>query len=222
MPSSLPRRLTLALALSVAPWLIGLAGASAQEHPVFNTKVEPPQAPVLRDMLLRGGLVIFFRHAATPDYQEPSPIDFGSCERQRNLNGLGRAQAVMIGEAFRELEIAVAEVLASPFCRTMDTARLAFGRVAPDEAVRGDKDKLPAFRRLLSSPPAPGTNRVLVGHGGAAGLLGDEFLREGEAMVVRPDSDEKFTMIARVRAETWMQFLERHRQPPPGTPRAGQ
>jgi broad specificity phosphatase PhoE len=218
MPSYLSRRLTLALVLSLA----GLAGAAAQEHPVFNTKVEPPQAPVLRDMLLRGGLVIFFRHAATPDYQEPSPIDFSSCERQRNLNGPGRAQAVMIGEAFRELEIAVAEVLASPFCRTMDTARLAFGRVAPDEAVRGDKDKLPAFQRLLSSPPAPGTNRVLVGHGGAAGLLGDEFLREGEAMVIRPDGDDKFTMIARVRAESWAQFLERHRQPPPGTPRAGQ
>lgn len=218
MPSSLSYRLTLALTLSLA----GLTGAMAQEHPVFNTKVEPPQAPVLREMLQRGGLVIFFRHAATPDYQEPSPIDFGSCERQRNLNGLGRAQAVMIGEAIRELEIAVAEVLASPFCRTMDTARLAFGRVAPDEAVRGDKDKLPALQRLLSSPPAAGTNRVLVGHGGAAGLLGDEFLREAEAMVVRPEGDDKFTMVARVRAESWAQFLERHRQPPPGTPRAGQ
>lgn len=222
MPSSLPRRLALAFALSGAPLFIGLAGAAAQEHPVFNTKVEPPQAPVLREMLQRGGFVIFFRHAATPDYQEPSPVDFSSCERQRNLNGLGRAQAVMIGEAIRELEIAVAEVLASPFCRTMDTARLAFGRVAPDEAVRGDKDKLPALQRLFSTPPAPGTNRVLVGHGGAAGLLGDEFLREGEAMVMRPEGDDKFTMIARVRAESWMQFLERHRQPPAGTPRAGQ
>ena len=166
MPSFL-RRLTLVLALLLA----GLAGAAAQEHPVFNTKVEPPQAPVLRDMLQKGGFVIFLRHASTPDYQEPSPVDFSSCGRQRNLNGLGRAQAVMLGEAFRELNIAIAEVLASPFCRTMDTARLAFGRVAPDESVRGDKDKLPALRKLLSTPPAPGTNRVLVGHGGAAGLL---------------------------------------------------
>jgi broad specificity phosphatase PhoE len=216
--SSPPRRLALALAVL----LLAMAGAVAQEHPVFNTKVEPPQAPILRDMLRKGGFVIFLRHATTPDYQEPSPVDFGSCDRQRNLNGVGRAQAVMIGEAFRELDIAVAEVLASPYCRCMDTARLAFGRVAPDEAVRGDKDKLPALQRLLSTPPAPGTNRVLVGHGGAAGLLGDEFLREGEAMIVRPDGDDKFTMIARVRAESWAQFLERNRQPPPGTPRAGQ
>lgn len=216
--SSLPRRLTLALALMLA----ALTAAGAQEHPVFNTKVEPPQAPVLREMLQKGGFVIFFRHATTPDYQEPSPIDFTSCDRQRNLNGVGRAQAVMIGDALRELNIAVAEVLASPYCRTMDTARLAFGRVAPDEAVRGDKDKLPVLQKLLSTPPAPGTNRVLVGHGGAAGLLGDEFLREGEAMIVRPDGDDKFTMIARVRAESWQQLLDQNRQPPPGTPRAGQ
>lgn len=216
--SSTARRLALALALLVA----GVVAGAAQEHPVFNTKVEPPQAPVLREMLQKGGFVIFLRHASTPDYQEPSPVDFSSCERQRNLNGLGRAQAVMIGEALRELSIAVAEVLASPYCRCMDTARLAFGRVAPDEAVRGDRDKLDALRRLLSSPPAPGTNRVLVGHGGAGGLLGDEFLREGEAMVVRPGGDDRFTMIARVRAESWAQFLDGNRQPPAGTPRAGQ
>jgi broad specificity phosphatase PhoE len=216
--SSLPRCLTLALALMLA----AIAGAAAQEHPVFNTKVEPPQAPVLREMLQKGGLVIFIRHATTPDYQEPSPVDFTSCDRQRNLNGVGRAQAVMIGEALRELNIAVAEVLASPFCRAMDTARLAFGRVAPDEAVRGDKDKLPVLQKLLSTPPAPGTNRVLVGHGGAAGLLGDEFLREGEAMIVRPEGNGKFALIARVRAESWQQFLDANRQPPPGTPRAGQ
>jgi phosphohistidine phosphatase SixA len=216
--SSTPRCLTLAFALLVA----GLTGAAAQEHPVFNTKVEAPQAPILREMLQKGGFVIFLRHASTPDYQEPSPVDFASCERQRNLNGLGRAQAVMIGEALRELNIAVAEVLASPYCRCMDTARLAFGRVAPDEAIRGDKDKLGVLRRLLSTPPAAGTNRVLVGHGGAAGLLGDEFLREGEAMILRPEGDDRFTMIARVRAESWAQFLDVNRQPPPGTPRAGQ
>lgn len=210
---SMLRLLTLA-------YLFAAAGAAAQEHPVFNTRIEPPQAPVLRDMLRKGGFVLFLRHAATPDYQEPSPTDFTSCEAQRNLNGPGRAQAVMVGEALRELNIAIAEVLASPYCRCMDTARLAFGRVAPEEAVRGDKDKLAAFQRLLSTPPAPGTNRVLVGHGGAAGLLGEEFLREGETMVIRPDGDDRFTMVARVRAESWVQLLDRHRQPPEGTPRA--
>src|SRR5262245_18305664 len=103
-------------AVLLMPWVAG-----AQEHPVFNTRVEPPQGPVLRDMLLAGGHVIFFRHAATPDYQEPSPIDFARCDAQRNLNALGRGQAFTIGEAFRELGIPVGEVRSSPFCRCMET-----------------------------------------------------------------------------------------------------
>ncbi|HJQ56396.1 MAG TPA: histidine phosphatase family protein [Vineibacter sp.] len=210
-------------------FIIGLLGAllvampaTAQEHPVFNTKVDPPQAPVLRDRLKAGGHVIFFRHGATPDYQEPTPVDFTKCDAQRNLNALGRAQAVAIGEAFRELGLPVGDVVSSPFCRCLDTARLAFGRTEIDEAVRGDKDKADRLRALFATPPAAGGNRIIVGHGTAGGMIGEEFLREAEAMVVKPEGDGKFTLIARVRAESWAQWLERHRQPPPGTPRAGQ
>ena len=76
MPASV-HRLIFALMLLTS-------GAAAQEHPVFNTKIEPPQAPVLLEMLQRGGLVILLRHAATPDYQEPSPIDFVRCDAQRD------------------------------------------------------------------------------------------------------------------------------------------
>lgn len=210
------------LALAATLLLIAAPPLAAQEHPVTNTKIEPPQAPVLRDMLKGGGYVIFFRHGTTPDYQEPGPVDFSRCDAQRNLNALGRAQASAIGEAFRELGIPVGEVLASPFCRCTDTARIAFGRVAIDEAVRGDKDKSGHLRALFATPPPAGTNRVLVGHGSAGGMIGDEFLREAEAMIVRPEGDGKFRLIARVRAESWAQWIERHRQPPPGTPRAGQ
>jgi broad specificity phosphatase PhoE len=214
------RRRTILLALASAMLAAPMAGA--QEHPVFNTKVAPPQAPVLRDMLKAGGYVIHFRHGATPDYQEPSPVDFAKCDAQRNLNALGRAQAVAIGEAFRELGIPVGEVRSSPFCRCVDTARIAFGRAELDESVRGDKDKADRLRALFVTPPAPGANRVLVGHGSAGGMIGEEFLREAEAMIVKPEGDGTFTLIARVRAESWAQWIERHRQPPPGTPRAGQ
>src|SRR5258706_12193081 len=120
--SSTSHRLTLALALLLA----GLTGAPAQEHPVFNTKVEPPQAPILREMLQKGGFVIFLRHGTTPDYQEPSPTDFTSCERQRNLNGIGRGQAAMIRQPFRALNIAAAAGLARPYRRTLDNAPPCF------------------------------------------------------------------------------------------------
>ena len=75
------------------------------------------------------------------------------------------------GEAIRALELPVGEVIASPFCRTMETGRLMFGRAEPSTVVRGyegtssanaDYAKLVA---LLASPPAPGTLRMVTSHG---------------------------------------------------------
>ena len=201
--------------------LLAAGAALAQEHPVSNTKIVPPQAPKLIEMLRTGGYVIFFRHGTTPDYAEPSVEDFADCSRQRNLNELGRAQAKSIGEAFRELGFRIDKVVASPYCRCMDTARLAFGRVeaARDVGAGGDRAVL---RGRFATAPAAGFNDVIVGHGSAGGMIGEEFLREAEAVVVKPLGDGTFELIARVRAEGWTQMLPRNREPPPGTPRAVQ
>lgn len=211
-------RPTLALAL-----LLLIAGfpALAQEHPVSNTKIVPPQAPKLIELLKAGGLVVFFRHGTTPDYAEPPVTDFANCSRQRNLNELGRAQATGIGEAFREHGFKIDKVLASPYCRCMDTARLAFGRV---EAARdvGDGGDRAIMRTRFATPAKAGFIDIIVGHGSAGGLIGEEFLREAEAVVVKPQGDGKFELLARVRAESWTQMLPRNRVPPPGTPRANQ
>ena len=211
-------RPTLALAL-----LLLIAGfpALAQEHPVSNTKIVPPQAPLLIDLLRAGGLIVFFRHGTTPDYAEPPVTDFANCSRQRNLNELGRAQATSIGEAFRELGFKIDQVVASPYCRCMDTARLAFGHV---EAARdvGDGGDRAIMRTRFAARPKAGFNDIIVGHGSAGGLIGDEFLREAEAVLIKPLGDGKFEPIARVRSESWTQMLPRNRVPPPGTPRANQ
>ena len=49
----------------------------------------------------------------------------------------GRDEARRIGVAIKRLEIPVGEVMASPFCRTMETAQLIFGRATATAAVRG-------------------------------------------------------------------------------------
>ena len=46
----------------------------------------------------------------------------------------------MIGSEFKALNIPVGNVIASPFCRCMDTARIAFGRVTAADEVRGILD----------------------------------------------------------------------------------
>ena len=53
------------------------------------------------------------------------------CRTQRNLSDEGRAHARQVGEAFRAQGVPVAQVLSSPWCRCLETARLAFG-VSPE------------------------------------------------------------------------------------------
>jgi Histidine phosphatase superfamily (branch 1) len=82
----------------------------------------------LADRLRRGGYVLAFRHAATDFSMTDSTRDLRDCSGQRNLTAEGRRQARSIGREFRRLAIPVGRVLASPFCRTRETASLAFGR----------------------------------------------------------------------------------------------
>ena len=90
---------------------------------------EPASSLVRR--LRGGGYVLAFRHAATDFSMTDKTRDLRNCSRQRNLNADGRRQARRIGKAFRRLGIPVGQVLASPFCRTRETARLAFGHARP-------------------------------------------------------------------------------------------
>jgi phosphohistidine phosphatase SixA len=149
----------------------------------------------LVEALRGGGYVIYFRHAST-DFAQPDTDreNLANCATQRNLDAQGRAAAAAIGGGFRALGLPVGQVLSSEYCRTRETAELAFGRVtptrdltsranAPDDERARRRD---ALRCLLATPPEPGTNSVLVGHNfnlqDATGLS----LAEGEAAVFAP------------------------------------
>jgi phosphohistidine phosphatase SixA len=190
-------RLCLALALAVA----GLA-ASAADAPLA------PQAAVER--LRSGGYVLYFRHAATDmSKNDAGMTSFDDCPTQRNLVDRGRDEARAIGAAVRALGIPIGTVRASPFCRTVETAVLAFGRAEKAAEVRGgpvradDPARYAPLRKLLSQRPAPGTNDVIVSHGNPFyAVAGAPYLAEGEAAVVEPAGDG-FRVIARIRVEDW-------------------
>ena len=148
----------------------------------------------LPEALREGGFVIYFRHAAT-DTAADQNVDFRYCSTQRNLSQLGKDQAAEIGVAFEALGIPVGEVRSSEFCRAKETAELAFGRVEvdpgltplPEDSEEEKAAKAEAFAGLLSTPPEPGTNRVVVGHqSNIASVLPDLELAEGEAAVFLP------------------------------------
>ena len=107
-----------------------------------------------------GGLILYFRHTSTDFGQNDDQMTgYEDCARQRNLTDRGRDEARAIGAAIERLRIPIGDVLASPFCRTRETAQLIFGRATVSPAVRGGpanpttSDRYAELRTLLSTPP---------------------------------------------------------------------
>jgi broad specificity phosphatase PhoE len=80
--------------------------------------------------LRNGGVVVLLRHAQTvPGVGDPPGFRLDDCGTQRNLSDAGRQQARRLGEAFKAAGVPVGEILSSRWCRCIDTASEAFGRV---------------------------------------------------------------------------------------------
>jgi phosphohistidine phosphatase SixA len=176
---------------------------------------EPPP-PVLSGATLLaalrgGGLIVYFRHTSTDFGQNDEQMTgYEDCARQRNLTDRGRAEAQRIGDAIKRLAIPVGDVLASPFCRTMETARLIFGRATATAAVRGgpaqadSPERYAELRKLLSTPPPSGVDLAIVSHGNPfAAVAGTPHLAEGEAAVIRPTDGSGFVVVARIPKDGW-------------------
>jgi phosphohistidine phosphatase SixA len=176
---------------------------------------EPPapalSGPALLAALRNGGLIIYFRHTSTDFGQNDEQMTgYEDCARQRNLTDRGRAEARLIGDAIKRLAIPVGDVLASPFCRTMETAQLIFGRATATPAVRGgparaeSPERYADLRKLLSTPTAAGVDLAIVGHGNPfAAVAGTPYLAEGEAAVIRPLDSSGFAIVARIPKDGW-------------------
>src|SRR5687767_6164583 len=160
--------------------------------------------------LRAGGYVLYLRHTSTDFSQNDSRMtSYEDCASQRNLTDRGRDEARAIGEHVKRLKIPIGEVLASPFCRTMETARLAFGKAKATNEVRGGPasdtgERYGALKKLLSSRVPKGTNLVISSHGNPFhAVAGPPYLTEGEIAVVRPEGNERFRVIARIPLAGW-------------------
>jgi virginiamycin B lyase len=178
----------------------------------------------LADRLRHGGYVLAFRHAATDFSMTDSTRDPRDCSRQRNLTAEGRRQARSIGRAFRRLRIPVGRVLASPFCRTRETATLAFGRAVTSRTLLSAEffererigERQPArLRQMLASPPRGATNTILVSHNFAIADATGESLAEGEAVLVTPGVGRRgFEVVSRLEAGEWARLSRTAGRPP--------
>jgi len=160
--------------------------------------------------LQTGGYVLLIRHAATdPGIGDPPGFRLAVCSTQRNLSEQGRRDARAIGAAFRNRGIPLGPVLSSRWCRCLDTARLAFGRVeeAPmlDSMFRdSDAAGRAKVREVLArvgafASEAGKTNLVLVTHDVNIRALVSESVAQGEIVLARPGAD-RLDLIGRLRA----------------------
>lgn len=179
-------------------WMGALAWTGVE---AFDQSTPPASEDLLRQMqhMLRSreGGVLLVRHASTePGLGDPPGFVLSQCHTQRNLSEAGRAQARAMGAWFTKHGLPVQAVLSSQWCRCLDTAQLAFGRVQAWPALNSTFDgqgqpeaQLQALRERLSGLRA-GTLEVWVTHQviltaltGAYPAMAEGFLVDGRAQL---------------------------------------
>jgi phosphohistidine phosphatase SixA len=195
----------LALALSAAP-----------------SKAQSVLRDVLEDMK-KGGYVVVIRHGRTDETastKDDSPLDLSTCAGQLMLNEVGKRQAQAIGEAFKKAEVPVGQVIASTYCRAMETGRLAFGKAQPSDALLLEAfapvpgtpvpqpwpQRVEMMKQMFAATPAAGTNTVLITHfPNVKAALGVQ-IGFGDAAILKPDGHGGVTVVARITAKEWASF----------------
>lgn len=158
--------------------------------------------------LAEGGKVVLMRHGAVRSGpgQGDTLLRDPTCKRERNLSVEGEAQARRIGEAFRARNIPVAAVRHSPFCRTADTARLAFSGGAPADylSLRETLDaeaaaaQTRALAAVIGSHAGTG-NLILVTHEPNINAVSFELMRHADFLVLQPLGGSDFEELGVVR-----------------------
>ena len=201
-------RLLLCLALL-------LPACSAVEKP-------EPEGPLtgarLVEELRDGGYVVVLRHTATEEGGVDDPEQLEDCAPQRELSDEGRQQARDLGKALEELDVPVDRVLASPYCRTRETAELAFGKqvVETDEVLLplpglgkpGNDEAIVEAARLVGEQPEDDSNTVLVSHISTIEPVTGATPEEAGAAVFEPQGDGEFRLVAEVAPGGWAKLLD--------------
>jgi phosphohistidine phosphatase SixA len=231
-----PRRLSWVLSVAVA--LTMSAGGARAEEPIRQEMLPGPPAaddmatreapreegsvvawsalepPALVEALRNGGLVLLIRHgqAAGSDRDLAPWRVTGDRRAQSNLTTAGKDRARRIGEGMRALGIPVSQVIASPYYRARDFARIAFHVRPVIAADLGPENpgQIDAYRRYLAAPPARG-NLVVVGHllvPTTAQISQLNELADGHAAVYRPDGKGGGALIALIAPTDWMHLAE--------------
>jgi len=178
-----------------------------------TVNAELADAKSLIKTIRHGGYVLYMRHTASNRNQtDTDTITLDDCTKQRNLSAKGRSQARSIGKAIKALNIPIGTVTTSPYCRCVDTAKLAFGQgvksndllftISTDE--KETKRLTKALQKLLSTVPANGSNSVIVAHTGNLKEAAKIWPKpEGVLHVFKPMGANGFKHLGRIAPDQW-------------------
>ena len=161
----------------------------------------PDELADLLDKLQSGGYIIYVRHTHTDRSRGDDDVSLGMCDTQRILSDQGRDEAILIRNAYQILDLPVDKIVSTQYCRTLETAVLAFG--VPRVVSRTDLHA--TLTERLATEPEVGTNTIIVAHIGTirdrVGLA-DTF-EEGDSLVYRPNGDGGFEFVGRIGLYDW-------------------
>jgi len=158
------------------------------------------------EALRRDGAVALVRHGDAPGVGDPEGWKLDDCTTQRNLDAAGRAQARALGAKLRAEKIPARRLLASPWCRTMETATLlGVGAVEREPAFANAfvlserRDELAAAARaLIGRWRGPGA-LVVVTHGENIRALTGRSPATAELVVVAAGAEGTVREVGAVR-----------------------
>ncbi|WP_339233679.1 histidine phosphatase family protein [Paenibacillus sp. FSL R5-0517] len=170
--------------------------------------------------LQKGGYILYVRHGdATVGVDQPD-FSLTDCSTQRNLSALGKEQAEKYGHAIRKLNIPVHfPVEASPLCRTLQTAQIAFGaqnvkentfwlniyKLSQNLDTENINSTIQAFTNEVEQTSPTNSNRLIVAHSFPSGLgLGE--LSSMETFIIKPLGDHKgYQVVGKLKLEDVLQ-----------------
>lgn len=194
-------------------WIILSACVAAHAH--AQTLPQTLQGQALVKALQQGGYVMVMRHTSSPrEVPSKEAANPDNTKPERQLDEEGRATAVAMGKAFRDLKIPVAEVLTSPTYRALETVKYAqFGQPHPfqelgdnGQSMQGGTEAQAVWLQKRVTQFTKGANNIIVTH---APNLTRAFPKEatgvadGESLIFGPDGKGGAVLVARVKVEEW-------------------
>lgn len=153
------------------------------------------------DLLKKGGFVLYARHGQATVGVDQAYLNFQDCYTQRNLSEVGRREATYFGQMLRYLQIPISSpIVASPFCRTIETAQLAFPyayiqidpigyeiyKLGGNIPIVEKTNILSNLQSMLERKPPQGTNQVIIAHSFPEGVGLGNISNMGMA-IVKPE-----------------------------------